>query len=260
MTRDKILKKFPSPAHTPILVSEVTRMSQGRYCVAALDIATQRMVRPLQSNSDNWRLGADRSVFHVGNLLDIRRTGERRVIMPHATEDTPVVATPAVLASFTEDVIYELLLPSAEKSVVAAIGHPLIQNRYLEDGVGPRSLGGVRAKRKHVEFREDPYGKLRATLHDSDGIVYDLPVTSDWLQHLFSAADADGEPHFGIKEANEWLCVTKPDDLLILRVGLARPWGGKDNDWSPKRCYLQLNGIVCPQDNFHIFAGPAENS
>jgi hypothetical protein len=81
-------------------------------------------------------------------------------------------------------------------------------------------------------------------------------VTCDESLHVFSPGDEDAEPHFGVAGANEWLRANPSDSEIILRIGLARAWAGKDGDWNPLRCYIQLNGIICPEDNYHIFAGP----
>ena len=37
-----------------VLITEVTRMTGGIVCVAGLDVATGRMVRPLQVDGSNW--------------------------------------------------------------------------------------------------------------------------------------------------------------------------------------------------------------
>ena len=256
MTAEEIKGKYPSPPHNPVLISEVTRMSKGVYCVAGLNIASQAMVRPLLADGSNWSLGADRSVFAAGNLVDIRPTGVRSTALPHANEDTRLQGPPVVLERFAEDETHALLLGAARPSVVEAIGSQLIDNKYVVEGTLCHSLGGVTARRKQVRFREDSYAHLRLSLSDSDGTLYDLKVTSDQLQHMFSPADHEAEPHFGVDEANEWLDANGTDDTLILRVGLTRPWDGKENQWNPKRCYLQLNGVICPEDNYHIFAGP----
>jgi hypothetical protein len=178
------------------------------------------------------------------------------MVYPHATEDLLLSAAPSFLESFDESTTYGLLLPSTFQSIQQLFGRPLVDGKYLPNGTNCSSLGGVRAARRRVSFIEDSFGKLRLQLQDIDNVVYRLPVTCDWLRHLFSPSDEDAEPHFGVAEANEWVCVNPPDADIILRIGLARGWSGKDHGWHPPRCYAQLNGIVCPEDNYHIFAGP----
>jgi hypothetical protein len=254
MTKSEILKKYATAERTVILISEVTRMSRGQYCVAGLDLRSQLMMRPLRGDGKNWTLGTDRSVFGVGNLLQCNPTGVRGTVLPHATEDTRLASVPTMLEHLPEDLAYALLLEPAYESVAAAIGQIPIDNKYVIDGARCRSLGGVRAKRRQVQF-DGSRGALRLLLDDSDGRSYDLKVTCDWLQHYFSPSDVGAELGFGVDEANEWLKVNPPNETLILRVGLARPWDGNQNAWHPLRCYLQLNGMICPQDNYHIFGG-----
>ena len=251
-----ILQRYPASGHCPVLVTEVTRMTRGYYCVAGWDMHQRRMVRPLQATGENWRLESDRSVFRVGHVIDCSPNGQQRVGYPHATEDLPLSRTPVLLDTWGESETHAYLLPTTERSIRAVFGQALVDDKYLVDGTRCRSLGGVRLARGRSRFEEDGYGKLRLVVDDSDGAHYRLPVTCDWLRHLFAPGDADAEPFFGTDEANEWLSVTPSDVEVVLRIGLARGWSGPSDTWDPKRCYVQLNGIVCPEDNFHIFAGP----
>ena len=270
MNESQIKEKYPADQFLPVLISEVTRMSMGNYCVAGWDIHARRMVRPLQSSGANWKLmafplqssdangdaAADRTIFSVGHLVNCLPTGRKNSVYPHATEDLLLSGAPSFLERFDESGTYALLLPATFQSIQQLFGRALVDGKYVQNGTNCNSLGGVRAARRQIGFLEDSFGKLRLQLQDVDGVVYRLPVTCDWLQHLFSPSDEDAEPHFGVAEANEWLCVNPPDTDIILRIGLARGWSGKDRSWHPPRCYAQLNGIVCPQDNNHVFAGP----
>lgn len=256
MNESQIKAKYPADRFKPVLISEVTRMSRGNYCVAGWDIHAERMVRPLQPSGANWRLGNARDVFSVGHLLNCVASGRRNTAYPHATEDLLLSKTPSVLEKFDESTTYELLLDKAFESIQQLFGRPLLEDKYLPDGTQCPSLGGVRVACSRVNFIEDGFGKLRLVLQDADNISYRLAVTSEELRRIFSASDANAEPFFGVAEANEWLSVNSPDSEIILRVGLARGWAGTDGAWNPRRCYAQLNGIICPDDNYHIFAGP----
>ncbi len=255
MTKDEIVRKYATPDEIIVLVTEVTRMSRGVDCGAGRNVEPQTMVRPLQTDGSNWQLGSNRRVFGVGHLIHCRPSGARGPTMPHSSEDTRLHGTPSLLEELSDDAVHALVLPSAAPSVAKAIGLPLIENKYVEEGARCRSLGGVRVGRRQIQFRDD-WGKLRLSIAEPDGTSYDLKVTSDWLQHLFSPSDEEAEPHFGVNEGNEWLDANGEKDVIVLRVGLARPWDGRENRWRPKRCYLQLNGIICPTDNYHIFSGP----
>jgi hypothetical protein len=49
---------------------------------------------------------------------------------------------------------------------------------------------------------------------------------------------------------NQWLR-SLGSEQLILKLGLARAWGGQDGQWNPLRCYLQLNGVIFASDFEH---------
>jgi hypothetical protein len=201
-------------------------------------------------------LGTDRSVFSVGHLINCVPTSRRNAIYPHAREDLILSEPPSLFLTFDESITYALLINKTFTSIRQLFGCALVDDKYLPDGANCRSLGGVRVVRRRVRFIEDGFGKLRLQLQDTDNVSYRLSVTCDGLRRFFSPGDEDAEPHFGVAEANEWLRVNPLDSEIILRIGLARAWVGKDGDWNPRRCYTQLNGIICPEDNYHIFAGP----
>lgn len=250
MDAAKILKTYPEPAYNPVLISEVTRMGGDYRCVAGLDVRRQRIIRPLLTPGSNWRIGGDRSVFEVGHLVHVRPTGVPGKVYPHATEDTPLEKAPKVLERFDEETTYQLLIGSCASSIRSGFGVTFVDDQYVVAGTKCPSLVGVRIPRKKVTFHTGYGGKLRLIVNDSDGVMYDLGVTSDRLLNLFDNAK-NGKAPFGISEANDWL-KKAPDEVLILRLGLARAFDGKEKAWNPLRCYLQLNGIVCPRDHFHV--------
>ena len=202
-------------------------MTRGYYCVAAWDIHNRRMVRPLQPSGENWRLDADRSLFRVGSLLDCSPSGRPSQAYPHATEDLPLTRSPTLLEHLDESTTYAFLLPTTARSIRELFGRPLAEDKFVEDGAQCPSLGGVRIRRERTAFEQDAYGKLRFRVHDADDVLYRLPVTCDRLRHFFSSGDDESEPTFGIAEANRWLGASSPRSEIILRIGLARGWGGR---------------------------------
>jgi len=113
MNENQIKERYPANHFLPILISEVTRMSMGYYCVAGWDIHGRRMVRPLQSSGANWKLGTDRSIFSVGHLINCVPSGRRNAIYPHATDDLLLPEPPSLLAKFDESTTYTLLIDGA---------------------------------------------------------------------------------------------------------------------------------------------------
>lgn len=73
-----------------ILITDVTEMGGGNYCVAGWDIAARRMVRPLP-NARNWT-GAllGQHGISPGKLVRVEPQGTSNGIYPHLTEDTPI--------------------------------------------------------------------------------------------------------------------------------------------------------------------------
>ena len=61
---------------------------------------------------------------------------------------------------------------------------------------------------------------------------------------------------YGVTELTEMLNSVPREEEIILRLGLARAWDGKDNHWNPMRCYVQLNGLIFQNNPYCIFAGP----
>lgn len=223
-------------------------------CVAAWDVHAERIVRPLQNNGSNWSIGDDRTVFLPGHLLACEpRPAPPLGALPHRNEDLPLVALPTVLASLDDAAQFELLLPFASHTIQGVFRRPLIENKYVEDGTDCPSLGSVVARRRNGRFIESSFGQLRFRFRDEDGVSYDLKVTSAQLYWMFDPENPNAL--FGVDEANEWLEVNRPDGQIILRVGLTRAWAGKNQEWNPSRCYLQLNGIITPDDHYFIFAG-----
>ena len=238
----------------PVLVTEVTRMKGGRFCVAGWDVHTGRMVRPLPPAGQNWQLHHGRAPFVPGQLLNCR-PGRRRAatpILPHCTEDLFLAGHPYVLAHLDEPQLYQLLLETIDRSMIDVFGQELIEGRYLEEGSGRRSLGGIVVPRAKLFFYHD-LGRLRLHLIDADHSRHDLAVTDDKLLHYFSPGLEEPDHHFGEKEANEWLELNDPAVGIILRIGLARGWAGTEKAWNPRRCYAQLNGIICPTGNWPVF-------
>lgn len=73
-----------------IIVTDLTEMHAGNFCVAGWDLDQNRMVRPLTSSGLNWTLGyiGHRSFWSRRILtFDEVKTPNNRAY-PHASEDT----------------------------------------------------------------------------------------------------------------------------------------------------------------------------
>ncbi|MCC7492184.1 MAG: hypothetical protein IT204_07570 [Fimbriimonadaceae bacterium] len=235
MDRAAILARYPRQRYRAVLLTECTRMHQGRYCLAGWDLRDERMVRPDLPH---------RATFHsplpVGTLLDCRASGRRPTSAPpHCVEDLPLQVPPQTLEQIPAAATYALLRPTCCGAIALCFGEPLVDGHWLPEGSGARSLAGVCRPAAAASFVVTRYGKLRCRIEDVDGQTYDWPVTGDELQQEFARG--------GATALNRRLHQLPGDQDLLLRVGLTRGWdGGEDECWNPLRCFAQLNGVLWP--------------
>jgi len=117
LIENHIKSKYPADRYLPVLISEITRMTHGYYCVAGWDVHGHRMVRPLNSMRFNWKLGTDRAIFSVGHLINCNPTGMNNNVFPHATEDLPLSESPTLLESYDEPTVCNFLSDKAFRSI-----------------------------------------------------------------------------------------------------------------------------------------------
>lgn len=235
--------KYPETDYHPLLITEVTRMQHDRYCIAAYDIHAGKMVRPLRPRGDNWIFDEFQPPYLPGQLVNVAPSGIAHGLPPHCAEDMVIRAGMDVLESWTSMELYTALLPMSGRTVAQVFGRRLVGDRYVIEGTCCPSLGGVRVARRRLHFRANSSNRLRLHLDDTDGVAYPLPVTCDRLRSLFEPEGG----RYGIEEANAWLERMAPDEPVILRTGLTRGYAGNEGEFDPRRCYLQINGIVSRQ-------------
>lgn len=217
-----------------VLITDVTEMGSGVYCVAGWDVAANRMVRPLPGGS-NWPTAL--LVQHgivSGTTIQVAPKGIANGIFPHRTEDTAVD-----LSSIqpTNGVFSDWLgasAPQVAADLNVGFGGNLKWNSVwngVRQGVHtlPRvqcsSLVAVRIPKANLSFSE-AFGKLKATLNDGMA-SYQLTVSSKVLKEAWRNG--------GLAAVNGALPAR---DELHVRVGLARPYD------DPPKCYAMLNGAL----------------
>ena len=217
-----------------ILITDVTEMSPGTYCVAGWDSANKRMVRPLPDGGHWPEALIAKHRIEPGVVLSATPRGQASGTLPHLTEDTPIDAN-SVRAIQSSPKWVGSGAPRASGSLESGFGGNLQWNStfrdvrqgvYVATGTKCDSLTAVNIDSANLSFVE-PFDRLKAVLNDG-AASYQLPVSS----HIFKEAWRKG----GIRGATSLL---PKRDVLHVRVGLARDFAGQ-----PNRCYLMVNGIL----------------
>ena len=220
---------------TNVLLSEVTDMRNGSVCIAGWSNDTGAMVRPLRGfDARHWpKSFAEVGILAVGNELRLKGLGtEGRRGFPHANEDIPVEERVEVVASFKGSELTKRLHDSLSQSVEEIFGDCLIDKKYVHEGSRCPSLGVVEIDSRRMGFKFQR-GKLRCWFYDATNTPYDFCVADYELQALSIAEGLEPiqSRQRGCRRAH-------------VRLGLAHGWTGPEGDYSPRRCYVQINGII----------------
>lgn len=108
----------------------------------------------------------------------------------------------------------------------------LIDDKYVEELADCRSLGGLIVDTNDI-FVSSKFG-VTLVFDDADGLRHYLKVT----ELAFAAQDEAAADTLRARIAGH--------DRVALRIGLPRAWVGPDGNWNPRRCYMQLNGVIVP--------------
>jgi len=225
-----------------VIITDLTEMSTGNYCVAGWDWENQRMVRLLTRYGGNW---TNQYVGQTG-LWHRRLVRFQPVAMPHggsfphATEDTRIDET-SMQVFPRPDHWRTTILQSESPNIDAVFGGLLSQGIPLQIRKSPylpsiaqcASLGAVRAEAADFRFYDDDYDpnkiKLRCRFVKA-GSHFDLPVSSYRLRMRWRQIGVD---QMNIKQGEF--------GQVHVRIGVARPFNNG--------CYLMLNGLYRAQDH-----------
>jgi hypothetical protein len=218
-----------------VLITDVTEMQKGNYCVAGWNAAGMRMIRPLP-NGGNWTAALlEQQEIVPGITVRFVRSGKANGAFPHRTEDTPidVLVTTVVGRAFSNWL--GASAPPVAASLDAGFDGHLVWNRewnqtrqgvYVRAGTECKSLIAIRVGRTDISFSEG-FGKLKTILHDGTA-RYSLAVSSRVLKEAWRQG--------GLLAARNAL---PHRTAYCVRVGLARPFGDRPNE-----CYLMVNGVL----------------
>ena len=238
MSLEKLQQKFPPTENKQVLVTEVTRMTGGQVCVAGLDIHSGVMVRPLQPSGHNWpeEKWVGGGYLVVGNVISLAAAKAGNSSYPHASEDFRV-ARVGKQGEASAAELYAACAETSDQSLEDIFGGNLVEGKYALANSECRSLGSISIRAQKLRATTF-YGKTQVSYQDRWKTWHNLPVTE--LQTK-NKGDADA----GTQSLSARLTSAGWQDV-ILRLGLARSWDGGDQGFDPKRCYLQLNGIILP--------------
>lgn len=218
-----------------LLITDVTEMHGGNYCVAGWYSHAQRMVRPLPGGA-NWTAGL--LALHgvsPGVRIRVEPTGAAHSEYPHLTEDTFINPdnTQSLPGAFPDWLgpAAPMLSPSLENAFQFKLSQNGVWQGYKYGvhvicGTQCRSLVAIRVARQHVTFEVDDRGKLRVRIFDGFS-GYQLAVSSHSLKNAWRVGGLPGVDGALPNRAT-----------LHARIGLARAFGN-----SPK-CYAMLNGVL----------------
>lgn len=224
---------------TKLVVTDLTRMYQGRVCIAGYD-QDHHCIRPTlppTGISEKILLQAGKPVVFPFALLELDLI--KPIPQPPHTEDYQFEPDSVHFIRKVKD-RKTILNWSLFKSVSAIFEQPILDDLgfYVMDCQGTRSLGTVHpVKIFKVVYEQDKEGPwdYRLMFFDSEDCFYRLKITDlTWQYHCDNLRDENHTPDL---IASELTTKLKKSDVY-LRIGLARGW-----QKYPDRCYLQITGI-----------------
>lgn len=222
-----------------LVITDITEMHGGNYCVAGWDPQARRMVRPLPDGA-NWIAGLlQRHGIGPGASIDMVPTGQRHPsTFPHRTEDTPVTTAGIHLVHPGPIMWLAVGAPPTHATVDQAFGGHLAHSRvwnsarqgvHVPENTQIGSLSAVRLPVGDLTLFEDNYqGKRSLRAYLDDGYArYNLPVVAKNFREAYRMNGVGGARRLLPAQCD-----------VHVRLGLARAWSGQ-----PGKCSLMINGI-----------------
>ncbi len=219
-----------------LLITEVTEMSTGNYCVAGWCAQDNKMVRPLPNGGNSTATRLDTVGVTPGTtLLIVPNTAINNGVFPHRTEDTPVDSNNLNATAVNFRQWFGLNAPPAAATLSAAFENNLHSNSqwngvsqgvHVPLGTATRSLWGVVISRAQLTFIVE-FEKLKAIIDDGNA-RYKLAVSGRTLKETWRNG--------GLTAIEQSL---SGSGRIHVRVGLARAFGSPAD-----KCYAMVNGIL----------------
>ena len=224
---------------TELVITDLTRMYQGKVCIAGYDKHHQcfRPVLPPPGIPESSLLQGAQAIIYPSAVVEFDLL-DPNPQPPHSEDYLFAPASPCFVRRVKN---WETVLEwSLARSVEAVFDQPILTDLgfYVMDCQGSRSLGTVRPLDiSKAIYAEGPEGAwdYRLNFCDSEEKFYRLKITDlTWHYYCDSLREKGQEP----PEIADALTALLRSRQVYLRVGLARGWKK-----FPGRCYLQINGI-----------------
>jgi len=223
-----------------LVITDVTRMREGRVCVAGYD-RKRNCVRPVlpPPGIHERSLCANKKPIVFPFAVVEYDLLEHTPKPPHMEDWRYDPASVRFIKRLGEKEKRETLERLRDPSVNAIFGVPVISTRghYIMAGQGKRSLGTIQPSEVSDVICETADGewKYRLQFVDATQTTWRLTVTDlTWRYYCDSQRRAGKPPRKIAAELTRLLATSQ----VYLRVGLARGW-----DEHPDRCYLQITGV-----------------
>lgn len=228
---------LPIPAR--VAITDLTRMRQGRVCVAAC-FRQGTSIRPIFRRGgimEQWLWQGESVVIRPFTVVELELQTPKPD-RPH-TEDWIIKRSYKVIRVLTPDRRFTLLEDIRDETVAEIFGATIHEGRYVAAGKGNRSLGTVSTKGPcYISFGRRPGGDYyyQLTFTDESRRLYKLPVTD--LAFRYYLDHVHIREKMTTLEASQYLTTRLNRTQTFLRIGLARGW-----EQHPDRCYLQITGV-----------------
>jgi hypothetical protein len=239
---------------TRLIITDLTRMNQGRVCIAGYAENHQciRPVLPPPGIAEKSLVNDHKPMVYPFALIEL--TLQHPKPQPPHTEDHYFDPDSIRHIQAVQD-RRTVLKWSLFQSVEEVFGQPVHHGPgfYVMDCQGARSLGTVKPTRiLEAKYAQDNDGAwdYRLAFYDAKDNYYRLKITDlTWQYYCRSLRGEERDPE---KIAAELTGRLKKSEVY-LRIGLARGWSEY-----PDRCFLQITGVFTFPDylggkNFYDF-------
>jgi hypothetical protein len=234
-----------------IIITDVTRMSGDRVCVAGVD-HNGHCLRPLlpypQSLQECHLYDDDHSVLiRPRAVLNMFLEPELDSLPPHSEDHLWTDSNRVEFLRYASDATWKSVLEkTAYDSVTDIFETPVLKNKRVAPGTGSRSLGTLKPVEivcfsyHHFSVGDTERYQYRLSFTDSAGeTYYQLPITDLTLRYYVDyLRDVDG---LYPKKIRALIREKLKNADVWLRLGLTRPF--KKSETDQEWCYLQVTGI-----------------